>query len=85
MNDETVEVLIKQALSHAEAGADIVAPSDMMDGRNGNIENLKKQVTSTAYYGILLIRSRTTVHFDAVLRCKYKGRQRKLSNGLQHR
>lgn len=33
MNDETVEVLCKQALSHAEAGADIVAPSDMMDGR----------------------------------------------------
>ncbi len=33
MNDETVEVLIKQALSHARAGADIVAPSDMMDGR----------------------------------------------------
>ncbi len=33
MNDETVEVLIKQAVSHAEAGADVVAPSDMMDGR----------------------------------------------------
>ena len=33
MNDETKEVLVKQALSHAEAGADIVAPSDMMDGR----------------------------------------------------
>ncbi len=33
MNDETTEVLIKQALSHAEAGADVVAPSDMMDGR----------------------------------------------------
>ena len=33
MNDETVEVLVKQAVSHAEAGADIVAPSDMMDGR----------------------------------------------------
>ena len=32
-NDETVEVLVKQALSHAEAGADVVAPSDMMDGR----------------------------------------------------
>ena len=32
-NDKTVEVLIKQALSHAQAGADIVAPSDMMDGR----------------------------------------------------
>lgn len=33
LNDETVAVLAKQALSHAEAGADIVAPSDMMDGR----------------------------------------------------
>ena len=32
-NDKTVEVLVKQALSHAEAGVDIVAPSDMMDGR----------------------------------------------------
>jgi len=37
MNDETVEVLVKQALSHAKAGADIVAPSDMMDGRIGLI------------------------------------------------
>ena len=33
LNDETVAVLVRQALSHAEAGADIVAPSDMMDGR----------------------------------------------------
>jgi porphobilinogen synthase len=33
LNDETIEVLVKQALSHADAGADIVAPSDMMDGR----------------------------------------------------
>jgi len=37
LNDETVEVLCKQALSHAKAGADIVAPSDMMDGRIGSI------------------------------------------------
>lgn len=37
MNDETVEVLVKQALSHADAGADVVAPSDMMDGRIGAI------------------------------------------------
>jgi len=37
MNDETVEVLVKQAVSHAAAGADIVAPSDMMDGRIGDI------------------------------------------------
>ena len=35
VNDETVEVLVKEALSHAEAGADIVSPSDMMDGRIG--------------------------------------------------
>jgi len=37
LNDETVEVLVKQALSQAEAGTDIVAPSDMMDGRVGAI------------------------------------------------
>ncbi len=37
LNDETVDVLTKQALSHAQVGADIVAPSDMMDGRVGEI------------------------------------------------
>jgi len=39
LNDETVEVLVKQALSHADAGADVVAPSDMMDGRIGEIRD----------------------------------------------
>ncbi|MCY7313624.1 MAG: porphobilinogen synthase [Pseudoxanthomonas sp.] len=39
LNDATVEALVKQALSHARAGADIVAPSDMMDGRIGAIRN----------------------------------------------
>jgi len=39
MNDETIEILVRQALSHAEAGADIVAPSDMMDGRIGAIRS----------------------------------------------
>jgi porphobilinogen synthase len=39
LNDETTKVLIKQALSHAEAGADVVAPSDMMDGRIGKIRD----------------------------------------------
>jgi len=39
MNDATVDVLVKQALSHVEAGADVVAPSDMMDGRIGAIRN----------------------------------------------
>lgn len=43
-NDPTVETLIKQALSHAVAGADIVAPSDMMDGRIGSVrEVLEKE------------------------------------------
>ena len=39
LNDETVAVLAKQALTHAEAGADVVAPSDMMDGRIGAIRS----------------------------------------------
>ena len=39
INDETVEALVRQALSHADAGADIVAPSDMMDGRIAAIRN----------------------------------------------
>lgn len=39
LNDVTVEALVKQALSHAQAGADVVAPSDMMDGRIGAIRN----------------------------------------------
>ena len=37
LNDRTVDTLVKQALSHAEAGADVVAPSDMMDGRIGEV------------------------------------------------
>ena len=39
LNDETVDVLVKQALCHAEAGADIISPSDMMDGRIGAIRD----------------------------------------------
>jgi porphobilinogen synthase len=43
INDVTVDVLVKQAVSHADAGADVVAPSDMMDGRIGAIrEALEK-------------------------------------------
>jgi porphobilinogen synthase len=38
-NDRTIEMLVEQALSHAQAGADIVAPSDMMDGRVSDIRN----------------------------------------------
>ena len=43
LNDITTDILIKQALSHAEAGADIVAPSDMMDGRIGAIRQALEQ------------------------------------------
>ncbi len=43
LNDETVECLVKQALSHAQAGADVVAPSDMMDGRIGAIRQALEQ------------------------------------------
>ncbi len=43
LNDETVAVLVKQALSHAAAGADVVAPSDMMDGRIGAIRTALEQ------------------------------------------
>lgn len=43
LNDETVAVLVKQALCHANAGADIVAPSDMMDGRIGAIRQALEQ------------------------------------------
>ena len=43
LNDETTAVLVKQALCHAEAGADVVAPSDMMDGRIGAIRHALEQ------------------------------------------
>ncbi len=46
LNDVTVDALVKQALSHADAGADMVAPSDMMDGRIGAIRE-KITVIST--------------------------------------
>lgn len=43
LNDRTIETLVKQAVSHADAGADIVAPSDMMDGRIGAIRTSLEQ------------------------------------------
>jgi porphobilinogen synthase len=46
-NDETVEILVKQALVEAEAGADIIAPSDMMDGRIGAIRNALDRASFT--------------------------------------
>jgi porphobilinogen synthase len=52
LNDETINVLIKQALSHAEAGADCVCPSDMMDGRIGAI---RKELEQNGYHNTGII------------------------------
>ncbi len=52
VNDATVEVLVKQALSHAEAGADVVAPSDMMDGRIGAI---RQALEAAGYVNTLIL------------------------------
>jgi porphobilinogen synthase len=52
LNDITTEVLVKQALSHAQAGADVVAPSDMMDGRIGAI---RQQLESTGFHNTLIM------------------------------
>ena len=52
LNDVTTEVLVKQALSHAAAGADVVAPSDMMDGRIGAI---RQELEHTGYHNTLIM------------------------------
>jgi porphobilinogen synthase len=61
VNDETVAVLCRQALCHAEAGADIVAPSDMMDGRVGAI----REALDSAGYEQVSICSYTTKYASA--------------------
>ena len=52
LNDETIEVLIKQALSHAECGIDIIAPSDMMDGR---IKKIRQALEKNSYHNTILL------------------------------
>ena len=52
LNDETNEVLSKMALSHAEAGADIIAPSDMMDGR---VLSIRKKLEENNFYDIAIM------------------------------
>lgn len=62
LNDATIEALVKQALSHAQAGADIIAPSDMMDGRIGAIRNVleKNDFVNT---GILAYSAKYASHY----------------------
>jgi porphobilinogen synthase len=52
LNDETIAVLVKQAISHAEAGADIVAPSDMMDGR---IASVRQALETGGYKNVRIL------------------------------
>ena len=52
LNDVTSEILVKQALSHAAAGADVVAPSDMMDGRIGAI---RQQLEAESFHNTLIM------------------------------
>jgi porphobilinogen synthase len=52
LNDVTSEILVKQALSHAAAGADVVAPSDMMDGRIGSI---RTALESASFHNTLIM------------------------------
>ena len=52
LNDESLEYLAKTALSHAEAGADIVAPSDMMDGR---VEAIRRTLDEAGYYNTMIM------------------------------
>ncbi|MFK7976768.1 MAG: porphobilinogen synthase [Halioglobus sp.] len=52
LNDTTTEILVKQAASHAAAGADVIAPSDMMDGRIGAI---RTELESAGFYNTLLM------------------------------
>jgi porphobilinogen synthase len=52
LNDETVDMLVRQAVSHAEAGADMIAPSDMMDGRVGAI---RQQLERQGYRNTLIL------------------------------
>ncbi|ALE51921.1 delta-aminolevulinic acid dehydratase [Candidatus Thioglobus autotrophicus] len=62
LNDETVAVLVKQALSHAQAGVDIVAPSDMMDGRIGAIRDALEE-DGFIYTNILSYSAKYASHY----------------------
>ncbi len=83
LNDETVAVLVKQALSHANAGTDIFAPSDMMDGRIGAI---RTALDAAGYQDIILLAysAKYASNFygpfrDAVKSATHLGKQNKLS------
>ena len=75
LNDLTSEVLVKQALSHATAGADVVAPSDMMDGRIGAI---RKELELASFHNTLIMayfRQVCLCLLRPVSRCRWLHRQ----------
>lgn len=85
VNDATVEVLVRQALSHAAAGADIVAPSDMMDGRIGAIRQTLEQADhvntrilaysakyASAFYGPFRDAVGSAVNLGSSDKCSYQ-------------
>ncbi|MFA6036863.1 MAG: porphobilinogen synthase [Legionellales bacterium] len=83
LNDETIAVLVKQALSHAKAGNDIFAPSDMMDGRIGAV---RKALDEAGYPHIILLAysAKYASNFygpfrDAVGSSSHLGKQNKLT------
>jgi porphobilinogen synthase len=83
LNDATIDVLIKQALSHAKAGSDIFAPSDMMDGRIGAI---RQALEAAGYHDMVLLSyaAKYASNFygpfrDAVGSSTHLGKQNKLT------
>ncbi len=82
LNDETVEILVRQALTHAAAGTDVVAPSDMMDGRIGLIRKALEQSKHTQVR-ILAYAAKYASHFYGPFRDAV-GSAANLGKGSKH-
>ena len=64
INDETVDVLMKQALLQAQMGCDVIAPSDMMDGRVGKIKNILIKINIITYKFFLMQSNMLLISMD---------------------
>ena len=83
LNDITVEALVKQALSHAEAGADVVAPSDMMDGRIGAIREALEVAGHIEHAHPRVLGQVCVELLWSVSRCRRLGRQSRQGQQVQ--
>jgi hypothetical protein len=72
LNDESVEVLVRQTLCHAEAGADIIAPSDMMDGR---VQAMREALDGAGFTHVSIL-SYTAKYVRVQVSCASIGRDR---------